>query len=66
MSGSQTREFELLFAAAKKAIDNQQAEMMLSQSKQDQKDRFKNFTIGHQEWTNLLQALEQNNKQFLD
>ena len=62
----QAREFKLLFAAAKKAIDNQQAEMMLSQLKQDQEDRFKNLAIGHQEWINLLKALEQNNKQFLD
>ena len=61
-----TREFELLFAAAKKAIDNQQTEMMLAQLKQDREDRFRNFTIGHSEWTNLIQALEQKNKQFLD
>ncbi len=60
------REFELLFAAAKKAIDNQKTEMMLSQLKQDQKNRFKNLSIGHSEWSNLLKALEQNNKQFLN
>ena len=61
-----TREFDLLFTAARQAIDNQQSERMLSQLKQDQQDRFKNFTIGHSEWINLLKALEQNNKQFLE
>ena len=60
------REFELLFAAAKKAIDNQQTESMLAQLKEDRQVRFRNFTIGHQEWFNLIQALEQKNKKFLD
>ena len=60
------REFELLFTAARQAIDNQQSEKMLSQLKQDQQDRFKNLARGHSEWINLLKALEQNNKQWLE
>ena len=61
-----TREFELLFVAAKKAIDNQQTESMLAQLREDRQVRFRNFTIGHPEWFNLLQALEQKNKKLLD
>ena len=61
-----TREFELLFAAAKKAIDNQQTETMLAQLEEDRKSRFRNLSIGHLEWTNLFKALEQKNKQFLE
>lgn len=57
--------FELLFIAARQAIENQQSEFMLSQLKQDQNDRFKKLTIGHPEWTQLLQALEQNDRQLL-
>ena len=60
-----TREFELLFAAARIAIEHQQSESMLSQLQQDRQDRFKNLAIGHSEWLNLIKALEQNNPQFL-
>ena len=60
------REFELLFTAAKKAIDNQQTEIMLAQLREDRQTRFKNLSIGHGKWTNLLKALEQKNKQFLE
>ena len=60
-----TREFELLFAAAKIAIENQQSKSMLSQLQQDRLDRFKNLTRGHPEWLNLIEALKQNNLQFL-
>ncbi len=61
-----TREFESLFAAAKKAIENQQAKIMLAQLKQDEQDRFGNLAIDHPEWINLIKALEQNNKKLLD
>ena len=61
-----TREFELLFTAAKKAIDSQQAESMLAQLKEDRPTRFKYLSFGHTEWNNLLKALEQKNKQFLE
>ena len=60
------REFELLFTAARQAIDNQQSDRMLSQLKQDQQERFKNLASGYPEWLNLLKALEQNNKQWLE
>ena len=60
------REFELLFTAARQAIDNQQSDSMLSQLKQDQQDRFKNLSIGHREWLILLKALEENNQQWLE
>ena len=60
-----TREFELLFAAARIAIEHQQSESMLAQLQQDRLDRFKNLAIGHSEWLNLIKALEQNNPQLL-
>ena len=60
-----TREFELLFAAARIAIEHQRSESMLSQLQQDRQDRFKNLARGHSEWLNLIKALEQNNPQFL-
>ncbi len=59
------REFELLFSAANKAIDNQQTEIMLAQLREDRKSRFRNLSFGHTEWNNLFKALEQKNKQFL-
>ena len=61
-----TREFGLLFVAAKQAIDNQQTESMLAQLREDQYARFRNFTIGHGEWQNLIRALEQKDKRFLE
>ena len=60
-----SREFELLFAAARIAIEHQQSESMLSQLQQDRQDRFKNLARGHSEWLNLIKALEQNNPKFL-
>ena len=60
------REFDLLFMAAQKAIDNQQTAIMLAQLREDKQTRFKNLSIYHSEWTNLLKALEQKNKQFLE
>lgn len=59
------REWSLLFAAAHKAIANNQTQEMLTQLRKDALGRFKNFVTGHTEWQQLIDALEKQDQSLL-
>ena len=60
-----SREWDLLFEAAKMAIANNQASEMLALLREDASGRFKLLATGHSEWQQLTDALEKEDHTLL-
>lgn len=57
--------FAILFQAARTALDNGQADAMLNELMRDKDSDFRKLSRGHDEWSDLTEALRLKNKDLL-
>lgn len=57
--------FGVLFQAARKALDNGQADEMLNELMRDKDSDFYKLSRGHNEWSDLTEALRHKNREML-